>query len=412
MKLSLLFISLLSLSATAQSIEMSPPMEAGMSEERLALIKPHFRGYIDEAKVAGMQTLVHRKGKTVHFESVGYADIDKKTELNDRSLFRIYSMTKPVTSVALMMLFEEGRVQLDDPLSKYIPSFSEMEVMDNEGNISKATNTITILDLLRHTAGLGYGWGSGLVDAKYQKAKLGASKDLEEYVQKVTALPLYFEPQTKWRYSVATTVLGRVIEVISGQTLDQFFSERIFQPLKLANTFFEVPPAKVKNLTTYYKPGDNGDLIIQDNPTNSSYAKNITLFIGGGGLVSSTHDYLRFCRMLLNNGELDGVRLLSRKSIELMTTSHTIGIGFGGGYSYDNQEADGFGLGFAITEGLAGFKNLGSVGMYGWGGAAGTYFRIDPKEEMIIIQMIQLRPYIHLNHRSEFQTLVYQAIID
>lgn len=287
-----------------------------------------------------------------------------------------------------------------------------MTVMDENGDIIQAKNIITILDLLRHTSGLGYGWGDGLVDSKYQNAKLGSSRNLEEYVQKVAELPLYFEPQTKWRYSVATTVLGRVIEVISGQSLDQFFRNRIFQPLKLTNTFFEVPKNKVDHLTTYYEPGDDGDLVVQDHSSNSKFAEEITLFTGGGGLVSTSYDYLRFCKMLLNNGELDGVRLLSRKTIELMTTSHTKGVSLGGGYTYDNQAADGFGLGFAIAEDLAGSQNLGSAGMYGWGGAAGTYFRIDPKEEMIIIQMIQLRPYIHLNHRSEFQTLVYQAIID
>ena len=404
------------LPGTAQSLRLCKPEDVGMSTERLSRIHPHFQSYLEEEKIAGIQTLVARKGKVVHFESNGYADMESKKMMDENAIFRIYSMTKPIVSVGLMMLFEEGKFQLDDPVSKFIPSFANLRAVvkdDNSGKTESIRQEMKIVDLLRHTSGLGYGWGAGtFVDSLYRARGVWREKDLAAFVDKVAEVPLYFQPGTHWRYGISTDIVGRLVEVIADQPLDTYLQERIFDPLKMENTFFQVPKEKIQHYTTHYRPKEGGGIEVADHPSTSAATKEVSFFSGGGGLQGTTHDYYRFCQMLLNGGELEGVRLLSPKTIELMTVDHTAGITHGGGPLVYPNKFKGFGLGFSVTRDLASAQNLDSEGAYGWGGAAGTYFIVDPKEELILIQMIQLRPYNHLNHRREFHTLVYQAIVE
>ncbi|MEM6800901.1 MAG: serine hydrolase domain-containing protein [Bacteroidota bacterium] len=403
-------------SGWAQESYLSSPEEVGMSSERLSRIESHFQSYLDENKFAGMQTLVARKGKIIHFESMGFADKESEKKMDESAIFRIYSMSKPITSVAIMMLYEEGKLQLDDPVHKYIPSFKKMTAVvkdDKSGETEKLKNPMRIVDLLTHTSGLGYGWGKGTyVDSVYRATGFWFEQTMMGFADKVATMPLYFQPGTAWRYGISTDILGIIVEVVSGQSFDVYLKENIFGPLGMEDTFFEVPQEKFDRFTTCYKPKLMGGIDVQDHPSKSRFAKTVTMFSGGGGLLSTSEDYFKFCQMLLNGGELNGKRLLSPKSIELMTQVHTEGIEHAGGPVVHPTDAFGFGLGFSVTKNLAATNNLGSVGTYGWGGAAGTYFRIDPKEELIIIQMIQLMPYAHLNHQREFHSLVYQAIVD
>lgn len=403
-------------SIIAQDSYSASPEEVGMSTERLTRISAHFQSYLDEDKIAGMQTLVARKGKIIHFESMGLADKESGKKMDETAIFRIYSMSKPITTVAMMMLYEQGKLQLDDKVSKYIPAFKNMKAVvrdDKSGEMVDVEKEMRIVDLMTHTSGLGYGWGpNNYVDSVYRATGFWFAQDVEAFANKVASLPLYFQPGTAWRYGISTDILGALVQVISGQPFDEYLQENIFTPLDMQDTFFEVPADKKDRFTTCYKPNKDGGIAVQDHPSKSRFAKKVSMFSGGGGLLSTTEDYYKFCQMLLNGGELNGHRLLSPKTIELMTQDHVEGIKNGGRGIGLPSASTGFGLGFSVTKNLAATNNLGSTGAYGWGGAAGTYFRIDPKEDLIIIQMIQLMPYSHLNHRNEFHTLVYQAIVE
>jgi len=400
----------------AQDNYLSSPEEVGMSSERLSRISSHFQSYLDQEKIAGMQTLIARKGKIIHFESMGFADKESGKKMDESAIFRIYSMSKPITTVAMMMLYEEGKFQLDDPVSKFIPGFKNMKAVvedSKSGKMKEVNNEMKIVDLMRHTSGLGYGWGpNNYVDSVYRATGFWFASDIEEFANKVATLPLYFEPGTAWRYGISTDILGALVQIISGQSFDEYLKEKIFDPLGMEDTFFEVPADKKDRFTTCYKPEKEGGIAVQDHPSRSRFAKKVSMFSGGGGLLSTSEVYFKFCQMMLNGGELNGHRLLSPKTVELMTQDHTENIPNGKSGISLPSTATGFGLGFSVTKNLAASKNLGSTGAYGWGGAAGTYFRIDPKEDLVIIQMIQLMPYSHLNHQDEFHTLVYQAIVE
>lgn len=389
------------------------PESVGVSSERLDRLNQQMHAFVDEGKLGCVQTAILRKGKLVHFDTYGYADLESKKPLEYNSIFRIYSMTKPIVSIALMMLYEEGKFQLNDPLHKYIPELKDMQVHAGGNKTAPAENPIRIIDILRHTSGLGYGWGAGnYVDSLYGTVNRWALKDTKEFIDNLANLPLYFEPGTGWRYGVSTDVCGYLVEVLSGQPLDKYLSEKIFQPLYMSDTHFEVPADKEDRFISNYTTEKDGTLKLIDHASTSRYTKEVTLFSGGGGLVSTTNDYLRFSQMLLNGGELDGVRLISPKTLELMVQDHTKGIEHQGGPIVLPSRGTGFGLGFAVTKDLAGTAELGSKGAYGWGGAAGTFFRIDPEEELVYLLMIQLMPYNHLQAREKFQTMVYQAIIE
>ncbi len=384
----------------------------GMSHQRLEKLNARMHEYVNNGELAGVQTAIIRKGKLVHFNTYGYADVDENKELTDDAIWRIYSMTKPIVSVGLMMLHEEGRFQLNDPLEKYIPEFKDMLVYDQEKGLVKANRKIRIIDILRHTSGLGYGWGpKTYVDSIYNSLDKWGLKDTKGFSQWLGSVPLYYQPGEGWRYSVSTDVCGHLIEVISGQPLNEFLQERILEPLSMVDTHFEVPLDKKERFVTNYTHR-NDKLNTIDHPDDSRYTRHVTHFSGGGGMLSTSRDYLRFCQMLLNEGILDGTRILSPKTIQLMTSDHTKGISHAGGPIVLPDSGTGFGLGFAVTTDLAGTAMTGSEGAFGWGGAAGTYFRVDPEEELIYLLMIQLMPYNHLQAREKFQTMVYQAIIE
>ena len=422
------------------------PAKAGLSKNRLNKLNGVMHSLVDEGKLAGVQTAIIRNGVLGHYDTYGFADIENKTPLKDDSIFRIYSMTKPIVSVALMMLYEEGKFLLDDPVHKYIPEFKKLKAYKplNENIwplskihfVSKVKRPMLIIDLLRHTSGLGYGWGKNTyVDRKYKKNIRGffdkqfKAKDSKELIQAISKTPLYHEPGTGWRYGISTDVCGILIEQLTGQTLDKFLSDRIFKPLNMVDTHFQLPKDKIKRFTSNYvndipiifrkianimgiKISPEGELTVADHAESSEYLENITLFSGGSGLVSTTKDYLQFCKMILNKGELNGIRILSPKTIQLMTEDHLKFLPHQGGPVSLPNDGTSFGLGFSIVKNTAAKEIIGSVGTHGWAGAAGTWFGIDPQENMISILMIQLYDFEKLKLSKRFQVMVYQSIVE
>jgi CubicO group peptidase (beta-lactamase class C family) len=375
-------------------MNISIPEEAGFSTPRLGRIASLLQRYIDHKQLAGAVTLVARWG-----------------------IFRIYSMTKPLTSVALMMLYEQGLVQLTDPVAKFLPEFNQVRILENDGQLAGLTGHITVQDLLRHTAGLSYGSDADTpVDELYRQAELfHPDITLQEMVRRIAGLPLVYQPGTMWRYSVATDVVGHLVEIISDMSLAEFLAARLLQPLGMVDTAYHVPPEKVHRLVTLYGPTEKGTLQVLDEAIEGDYTQAATLQPGGHGLVSTAADYLRFAQCILNKGDLDGVRLLGRKTAEMMAANHLspalLPIHYNGIIN-NTVPGIGFGLGFRVMLdiGLAGI--IGSAGSYGWGGAANTLFWIDPQEQLIGILMVQfLTDNVH-PIRNDFRTLVYQALVD
>lgn len=406
--------------AYAQRPATDKPESVGMSSERLQRLNQLIERKIKEEKVVGALTLVARRGKLVHLATAGQADLEAKKPLKSDAIFRIYSMTKPITTVAAMMLYEEGKFQIDDPVAMYLPEFKDVQVYGEGGALVKPKSPMTIRHLMAHTSGLTYGFfGNTPVDQQYRAANLlGSESTLAEFTQKLAKLPLLFHPGEQWNYGVNTDVLGRLVEVWSGLTLDEFMRQRIFKPLGMNDTGFDVPAAKLDRFTTNYQWGMNplavgeatGKRSVGDHPSKSRYASPAKFYSGGGGLVSTGQDYLRFCQMLLNGGVLDGVRLLSPKSIQLMTSDHTkharlpqSGVTLGGGAA--------FGLGFRVVTDSAENQRIGSVGTFDWSGAASTSFFIDPQEQLIAIFMTQKMPF-DIRLMADFRTVVYQAIVE
>ncbi len=405
--------------ASAQGLPTASPEEVGLSSERLKRIGAVMQSYVDQGKLAGLITMVARRGKVVHFERFGMMDREAGKPIWADTIFRIYSMTKPITSAAIMMLYEEGHFQLDDPVSKFIPEFGKMRVFtyasaDGSNIVTTAPEReATIRDLLRHTSGLTYGSSKEPVDVMYNEAKvIDYDTTLKEMVRKLGTLPLRNHPGREWHYSVSMDVLGYLVEVISGMAFDAFLEKRIFKPLGMKDTNFYVPKEKHSRFAATYGPDGEGGIKLIDPPASSRFAKPVKLLSGGGGLVSTASDYMRFLQMLLNGGELDGVRLLGTKTVELMTANHLpeemIPI-LGGTRAFKGY---GFGLGVRVMVHVSQAEVLGSKGEYGWIGAASTYFLIDPKEEMIGIVMTQFRPNNFYPIHRQFKVLTYQAIVD
>jgi CubicO group peptidase (beta-lactamase class C family) len=419
--LSLVFTvaTLLPCPALGQNAPTANPESVGMSSERLGRIRLAMQRYVDRREVPGVVTLVARQGRVVHFEAVGYRDAEAKTPMTTDTIFRIASMTKPITSVALMMLYEEGHFLLSDPISKWLPEFADMKVIQapppgervETPNVTvSAKRPITIKHLLTHTAGLANSY-RGATQPEY--AKLAGRREpgdtMADTLTRLSKLPLNFHPGEAWEYGPATDVVGRLVEVISGETLDEFFRKRIFEPLGMNDTHFYLPASKVERLAALYQPGPDKKIQLTEAATaESRWVKEPHVyFAGAGGLVSTPMDYYRFHQLMLGRGESNGVRLLGRKTVELMTTNHIgdlpiwlTGPGFG------------FGLGYSVVKDIGQTSLPASVGSYGWGGAFCTFFWVDPAEEMIGIMMSQVRPYNHLNIRQEFQVLACQAIVD
>lgn len=400
-------------------MNISKPEDLGLSSKRLARIEDATQRYIGNNKVAGTVSLVARRGQIVHFERRGMLDIASARPMELDAIFRIYSMSKPITSAAVMMLFEENRFRLNDPISAYIPAFKEMKVVDHlEGGkayLVDARREITIRDLFTHSAGLSYGFDEkDYVDSVFIKKvwhlrRTKPDTTLADMVAAVAKVPLRFHPGSGYHYSFAIDVLGYLVEVLSGMPFDRFLKERIFDPLGMADTGFWVPPEKASRLASCYGPDEKkpGHLKDIDPHEKSEYTRPVKFFSGGGGLVSTAGDYLRFCQMLLNKGELDGVRLLGRKTVEMMFLNH-----LPAGVYLDQNPAFGFGLGGAVILDLAAGQVLGSNGLWWWGGAANTKFWIDPQEQLVAILMLQLMSNEPNTIEPDFRNLVYQALVD
>jgi CubicO group peptidase (beta-lactamase class C family) len=401
------------------------PEDVGLSTERLNRIEKHLRTqYIDKEKVAGTLTLVARHGKVAYCSALGSMDLERGKPVAEDTIFRIYSMSKPITSVALMMLYEEGKFQLGDPVQKFIREWKDLGVYKGgeypDFETTSPERPMTVRDLLGHQSGLTYGFSSQTeVDTAYRKAGIGraAGKTLRDMVNGLASIPLEFAPGTRWNYSVSTDVVGYLVEVISGRRFDNYLKERIFQPLGMTDTAFEVPPEKIDRFAANYGRGADKKLRLVDDPAKSEYAGDVTFHSGGGGLVSTVMDYWRFCQMLLNGGELEGTRLLGRKTIELMTRNHLPGgkdlseLALGG-FSETTNDGIGFGLGFATVLDTAKNQAVGSAGEYYWGGAASTIFWVDPAEDLVVVFMVQLMPSGTFNFRGQLKSMIYPAIID
>jgi len=408
-------VLLFATSFSAATLPKSNPEEIGLSADRLQRVHALVQRYIDQGEIAGAVSLVARRGRIAYFESQGVMDLETRKAMRPDAIFRLASMTKPVTSLSIMMLHEEGRFLLDDPVSKFLPEFKGVKVAvanapneRQEGGfrLVPSDREITIRHLLTHTAGLASGSGGPTLAASKKLADFRKPEmPLAQYIQQLAQLPLNFQPGTAWEYGPATDVLGRLVEVVSGQPLDQFFRQRIFDRLGMNDTWFYLPDDRLPRLVSAYaKRGGKLEKLSAPNVES----RGGRFFSGAGGLAGTAEDYYRFCQMLLNGGQSDGVRLVSRKTIEMMTANQIGHIPLW----LDNYRGYGFGLGFRVRERLGESQTLGSTGEYGWGGAYGTYFWVDPKEQMIGIMMIQLNPYAHLNIRPEFQNAVTQAIVD
>jgi CubicO group peptidase (beta-lactamase class C family) len=426
---------------SAQSLNVvsatsASPESAGMSEARLQRLEDHLkRNYIDNGRFSCTQTLVYRRGKIVHFGSQGFADVERNAPIKDDTIFRIYSMTKPITSIAFMMLVEEGRVALDEPVHKYIPEWRNLgvyvggmpQVGPQPGTLPRfitrpVTRPMLIVDLLRHTSGLTYGFQNRTsVDAAYRQldvGEIGLKGTLDDMIAGLAQFPLEFSPGDAWNYSVSTDVLGYLVGKISGVPFDRFLKERIFDPLGMADTGFHVPADKAHRLAACYSADGKGGKALQDDPTKSKYLKPATFFSGGGGLVSTTTDYLKFCRMLLGGGALGNTRLISPKTLAMMTINHLPG----GKYlpelsrslfSEATYDGVGFGLGFAVTLDPAKTLLPGSSGDFWWAGAASTFFWVDPVEDLAAIFMTQIfAATAGYPVRRELRTLVNSAITE
>lgn len=402
----LLLCTYCSAAVNAKELPTAKPKQVGMSSERLDYINKLAQKYVVEGKIAGLVTMVAREGKIVHFEAAGSRGVDDKRPVEKDSLFRIYSMSKPITSVALMMLYEEGKFQLKDPVSKFIPELSKLSVMTEDGKLVDTDSDMTIQQLMTHTAGFSYDFHPDEPVSKlYKSADLFKSKDLDEFVLELAKLPLKNQPGKNYHYSVSVDVMGLLVQRLSGIPFDQYLSQNIFEPLSMKDTFFNVPEEKYSRFLPNHDWDKDKQKIVRRPDSNGRY-KSSQLFSGGGGLVSTAMDYMRFAEMMRRGGSLDGKRILSPKTIQFMTQDHLSGMDIPSPYE---TKGFGFGLGFHIEKSATSSGLLNSEGTYSWGGAAGTIFWIDPVEEIVVVTMIQLRgsPW---PLGSEMRVLVNQAI--
>jgi CubicO group peptidase (beta-lactamase class C family) len=405
---------------TAHQLPTAPPETVGVSSQRLEQLHKGMQGYVDRHEAAGIVTLIARDGKVVDVHASGFQDIESSKAMQVDTIFRVASMTKPITSVGVMMLEEEGKLFLTDPVSKYIPAFKGQRVVAEGGTTVPARREITIRDLLSHRSGLSYGFlNGGPVGEAYRKEGVTdglapTPMSLQEGIDKLAAQPLMAQPGAAWNYSLSTDVLGRVIEVVSGMPFDTFLRDRVINPLGMTDTSFVVSDSKWPRFSTVYSPNGAGGLRPMKDPEEAFgnahlsqfawYKAPKKYFSGGAGLTSTIQDYARFAQMLLNGGMLDGVRLLSPKTIDLMTGSQTSDLPAAGLLGPGTQ----FSLGFRVVTDVAATQTQGSVGMYGWLGIYGTTFWVDPKEHLIAIMMVQRYPGSPVG--AGFQPLVYQAL--
>ena len=399
----------------------------GISIDSLARLDQHLLSrYVQPEKIAGCLTLVSRRGEIAHLSAMGNMDRERSKPMGIDTIFRFYSMSKPITSVALMQLHEQGMFQLTDPVSRFIPHWRDLQVMDGGDwpnfKTRPADRLMTVRDLLSHQSGLTYGFMEGQLERAYNKADVYtagtmAGRDLQSMVDRLAEMPLKFSPGDNWNYGVSTDVCGYLVQTLSGQRYDEYLQEHIFDPLGMVDTGFHVPPEKIGRFAANYERGPDRKLRLLDDPASSNYAQPQTFYSGGGGLVSTAQDYHRFCQMLLNEGKLDGVRLLGPKTIELMSMNHLpdgqdLSERALGTFSETANDGVGFGLGFAMIVDLPRTQNVGSIGEYYWGGAASTIFWIDPVEEMIVVFLTQFMPSGTFNFRGQIKQILYPGLVD
>ncbi len=414
----LLLTLFFSLTLTAQELTKVPAEQVGMSSERLERLSQTFQDYVDDNELPGATILVARKGKVAYFESFGKNDVENNIPMTNSSIFRIASQTKAIVSVGVMMLQEQGKLLITDPLGKYMPAFMETKVAvskdDGSYDIVKANRPITIRDLLTHTSGVSYGQETAA--DLWEKAKIQGwyFADREEPIQatvtRMAELPFESQPGERFVYGYNTDILGALIEVVSGKTLDVFLQENILDPLGMTDTHFYLPKAKKERLAVVYSPTENG-LERAPNPGGmvgqGAYVEGPRKsFSGGAGLLSTSMDYAKFLQMMLNKGTFNGKRIISPKTVELMTVNHL------GDAAFPWVGGTGFGLGFSVVEDLGDRGTPGSVGEYGWGGAYHSSYWVDPKEELVVVYFTQLIPSGDIDDHGKLRALIYQALVD
>lgn len=423
-----LFFCFVTWAFTQDLPKLSRPEEAGFSSERLNRITTFFQSEVDQGAIPGAVIVVARNGRMVYGHATGYQDREKKIPMKVDTVFRIFSMTKPITTVAVMMLAEEGKIDVMAPVAQYLPEFKEVKVgvekMDPAGGkaylaLDPPGRAMTVQDLLRHTSGLVYGpFGNTLVHQEYNKANLfDPGQTLAEFVTKLAKLPLAHQPGSTWEYGMNTDVLGRIVEVASGMPFDRFIEERITKPLKMPDTAFYMEPGKLQRVAQLQIDPATGKRPEFGNSDDLTKEK-VKWFSGGGGLLSTASDYSRFCQMLVNGGELDGVRLLSPKTLAVMTSDQVPQQAARVGELAVTQDLNpfpeigqSFGLGFAVRTSLGHSPVSGSVGDYFWAGAAGTYFWVDPQEKMYAVLMLQ-KPFVEAGvYRRALREIVYGAMV-
>jgi CubicO group peptidase (beta-lactamase class C family) len=400
------------------------PEDVGMSTHGLRNVTRLVQRYIDDEKLPGAISLVARRNKVVHFETYGLMDAERRRPMQSDALFRFYSMTKPIASVGLMMLYEEGRFQLEDPVSKFIPELRDLKVfVDGTADsfqVREPAREMTVRDLLMHTSGLVARDTASPIGELYRRAGFrGADSDgtLADMIGKLATIPLQCDPGSRWIYGISTDLVGYLCEVISGLSFDRYLDERILGPLGMVDTAFGVPASKMDRFCANYAPQDGRPRFrLFDDPLTSAYTRPRSYFSGAGGLVSTAADYLKFCRMLGNGGELDGVRILGPRTLQLMTLNHLPGgkdlATMAQNAGETNREGQGFGLGFAVLLDPTVAQIIGTPGEYYWGGAASTAFFVNPREELIMLFLTQLRPSSTYPIRRELRATIYAAITE
>jgi CubicO group peptidase (beta-lactamase class C family) len=416
---------MVSIARSVQQIEASPE-DVGLSAEGMTRLKRHVQGYVDAGKFPGAISMVQRRGKVVHFETYGLRDMEAGKPVEPDTIFRIYSMTKPIVSIGLMTLYEEGLFQIDDPISRYVPRLARLKVLasgtPDAPQLREPSREMTVADLLRHTSGLVARTDAVLGEA-YTRLGLMTSESqgtLADMIEKLSTLPLKCDPGAQFNYGISTDVVGYLCEVLSGQRLDDFLRDRVLGPLGMADTGFFVPAEDAERFAACYRPGKDGEplLVVEDRPDESSrYTKPRTYLSGAGGMVSTASDYMRFCKMLANGGRLEGERVIGKRTLEFMTLNHLPGdrdlsqMSHGPG-GETSREGVGFGLGFARVLDPAILGGLSAPGEYYWGGAASTAFWITPAEDLAVVFMTQVRPSSTYPIRKELRSIVYGSIVD
>ena len=402
----------------SQLIETNPE-SMGMSSERLERITELSKEYINDFNIPGIVTIVSRKGKIVYYKAFGNRDVQGEDKLLKDDLFRIYSMTKPVTAVGIMQLYEQGKFSLNDPVSKFLPELEDLKVLNEDGELEPVSTTMRMHHLLTHTAGFSYGFSNDKVDVQYSHPDLFLSENLDDFVNRVAKLPLKFQPGTRYNYSIAVDLTGLIIERLSGQSLDKYFSENIFKPLGMKDTFFQVPEDKIDRFLTRYRYDQKSNYPVEFPATPNQAMDdfiNVSMFSGGGGLVSSAIDYMVFAETLRNGGEYNEERILSSKTVKFMTKNHLESVikPFQGGdmdfLKKRNSDGLGFGIGLGIITDTTKRRIVGSDGEYYWQGPS-SIFWVDPVEEIVVVSMIQIMS-APFDRRSDIKIATYQAIED